>query len=281
MLRLTLSTSAASSIVNSSFSIPVPSGGLITSCRTVARRVPNRQLGGGVFGFPSLSLSDGLQEQDGSGWNVGVGGCGAFPLVRPVLRAVGWLDTGCFEQLPNKFAPLGAVIGEALVGPLSGDQHPAPGDAEVLGAVRFALAASRRHRVPGPVGLNAIEQPDRTPRRARRDLQLGLQPASVIALGIGGLFTESGGLSDALGQIFGEIADVPARFLSTPENAFDVHLFPEAHHVGRFGQSLAGLFPTRQRHPGGRVGESPCPGVPYREPIVGVADWSWAGHHTW
>jgi hypothetical protein len=29
-----------------------------------------------------------------------------------------------------------------------------------------------------------------------------MQPASVIALSIGGLLTESGGLSDALGQIF-------------------------------------------------------------------------------
>jgi hypothetical protein len=112
-----------------------------------------------------------------------------------------WLDTGCFEELPNELPTLSAVIGETLVGPLAGDQHAAPRDAEVLGAVRFALAASRRHRVPGPLGLDAIEQPDRTPWRARRDPQLGVQPASVIALSIGGLFTESGGLSDALGQI--------------------------------------------------------------------------------
>ena len=176
---------------------------------------PTARSGGGVFGFPSLSLRDGLEQQDRPGWDVGVGGCGAFPLVRPVLRAVSRLDTGCFEELPNKFATLGAVIGEALVGPLSGDQHAAPGDAEVFGAVRFALAASRRHRVPGPLGLDAVEQPDRAPWRARRDPQLGLQPASMLAVSIGGLFTESGGVSDALGQIFGEVANVAARFLST------------------------------------------------------------------
>jgi hypothetical protein len=48
-----------------------------------------------------------------AGWDVGVGRCGAFPQVRPVLRAVSWLDTGCFEQLPNKFPTLSTVIGEA------------------------------------------------------------------------------------------------------------------------------------------------------------------------
>jgi hypothetical protein len=71
-------------------------------------------LGSGVFGFPSLSFGDGLQQQHGSGWDVGVGGCGAFPLIRAVLRAVGGLDAGLLEELPNKFAAFGAVVVEGL-----------------------------------------------------------------------------------------------------------------------------------------------------------------------
>jgi hypothetical protein len=98
-----------------------------------------------------------------------------------------------------------------------------------------------------------------------------MQPASVLTVRIGGLLTEPGSLTDALGQILGQVANMAARFLTTPKNALDVHLLPETHHVGGFGQPFAGLLPARQRHPGGRVGESPRSGVPYREPVVGVA----------
>ena len=63
-------------------------------------------MGGGVFGFPSLPFGDGVQEQDGSGWDVGVCGCGAFPLV----WAVGGLDAGLLEELPNEFAAFVAVV---------------------------------------------------------------------------------------------------------------------------------------------------------------------------
>jgi hypothetical protein len=62
---------------------------------------------GGVFGFPSLSFGDGLEEQHWPRWDVGVVGCRSFPLVGPVLRSVGWLDAGLFKKLPNKFAPFG------------------------------------------------------------------------------------------------------------------------------------------------------------------------------
>src|ERR1700709_831038 len=119
------------------------SRGLITNCRTVCvgRWIAVSKLGGGVFGLPSLPFSDGLEQQDGPGRYIGVGRCGAFPHVRTVLRALRRVDTGCFKQLPNELAPLSAVIGEALVGPLSGDQHAAPRDAEMLGLVGFALAA--------------------------------------------------------------------------------------------------------------------------------------------
>ena len=84
---------------------------------------------GGVFGFPSLSFGDGVEEQQGSGWHVGVGGGGAFPLVWPVYGAVRGLDTGLLEELPNEFAAFGAVVIQSLVRPLAGDQDAAPGDA--------------------------------------------------------------------------------------------------------------------------------------------------------
>jgi hypothetical protein len=64
----------------------------------------------GVLGFPSLAFGDGMQEQHGSGWDVGVGGCGAFPLV----GAVGGLDAGLLEELPNECAAFGAVIVQGL-----------------------------------------------------------------------------------------------------------------------------------------------------------------------
>jgi hypothetical protein len=71
-------------------------------------------LGGGVFGFPSLSLSDGLQEQNRPWWYIGVCGCGAFPQVRSVLGAVAGLDAGLFEKLPNEFGALCAVVIEGV-----------------------------------------------------------------------------------------------------------------------------------------------------------------------
>jgi hypothetical protein len=71
-------------------------------------------LGGGVFGFPSLSFGDGLQQQDGTGWDVGVGGCCAFPPVRPVFEAVAGLDARLLKELPNELAAFGAMVIESL-----------------------------------------------------------------------------------------------------------------------------------------------------------------------
>ena len=69
------------------------------------------------------------------------------------------LDAGGLEQLPNKFAPLGPVIGEALVGPFAGDQDSASGDAEVFGAMCFALAASRCLPPTTQMGSQGLVQP--------------------------------------------------------------------------------------------------------------------------
>jgi hypothetical protein len=79
------------------------------------------------------------------------------------------LDAGGLEELPNEFAAFGAMIIERFVGPFARDQDAAPGDAEVVGLVGFALAASRRHGVSGASGLDAVEQPDGATRRAGCD----------------------------------------------------------------------------------------------------------------
>ena len=78
-----------------------------------------RELGGGVFGFPSLSFGDGVQQQDGPGWDMGIIRSGTFPPVGPVLHSVGGLDTGLFEELPNELATFGFVVVEGLVGPFA------------------------------------------------------------------------------------------------------------------------------------------------------------------
>jgi hypothetical protein len=125
--------------------------------------VVSGELGGGVFGFPSLSLGDGVQQQDRSCWYVGVGGGGAFPQIGAVLGTVGGVDPGPLEELPNEFAAFGAVVLQGFVGPFAGDEDAASGDAEVFGFVGFAFAASGGHGVSGAVWLDSVEQPDRAP----------------------------------------------------------------------------------------------------------------------
>jgi hypothetical protein len=87
---------------------------LIVSCRTAAGWFADGDLCGGVLGLPPLSLCDGVQEQDGPRWDVGISGSKAFPDVWPVPRAVRRLDPGGVEELPNKRATLAAVIIECV-----------------------------------------------------------------------------------------------------------------------------------------------------------------------
>ena len=70
------------------------------------------------------------------------------------------LNTGLFKQLPNEFGAFGAVVVECFVRPFAGDQDTSSGDAQVLGLVCFAFAASGCDGVAGAVGLDAVEQPD-------------------------------------------------------------------------------------------------------------------------
>ncbi|OLM08274.1 hypothetical protein Ae505Ps2_6253 [Pseudonocardia sp. Ae505_Ps2] len=157
--------------------------GLIGSCRTLVRWcVAGGEEGGVVVGSPSLALVDGVQEQDGAGWDVAVTGVYGFPVEGPVIDRVGGFHSGLVEELPNERRPFRAVVGQGLVGPLAGDEDAASGDAEVFGLVRFARAMPGCRSGSGALGFDAVEQPDRAARRARRDREFGGQAAGVLAL---------------------------------------------------------------------------------------------------
>jgi hypothetical protein len=84
-------------------------------------------------------------------------------------------------------------------------------------SVHFALAAPRDHGVSSALGLDPIQQPHRTTRRARGDLQFGVQPVGVMPLSLCDVVGEAGGLVDGFGEIFGEVSDVASRFFSAAQ----------------------------------------------------------------
>jgi hypothetical protein len=92
----------------------------------------------------------------------------------------------------------------------------------------------------------------------------------MLTLPGGGILAEPGGLMHGLGEVLREVTDVPAGFLAAAEDAFDVHLRPEPHHVRRLGQLGACLLERGQRRPGVRVDEGLGPRVPDRHPVAGV-----------
>jgi hypothetical protein len=196
----------------------------------------------------------------------------AFPPVRPVLGAVRGLDTGLFEELPNEFAAFGAVVIQGLVGPLPRDQDTTASDAQVFGPVRLVLAVARSHGMSDAFGLNAVEQPHRTPRRARGDLQFGVQPSGVVAVGVGGVLTESSGLPDAFGQIFCEVSDVATGLFGAPQNSLDVHLSTELDNVCGFDQFLTSLVPARQRRPSVEISKGFRAGVPHWQSFSAIEE---------
>ena len=65
-----------------------------------------------------------------------------------------------------------------------------------------------------------------------------MQPAGVVTVCVGGVLGEPGGLSDALGQVFREVADVSAGFFGAAQDALDVHLFPESHAWSQVGSGV-------------------------------------------
>ena len=106
---------------------------------------------------------------------------------------------------------------------------------------------------PGVLGLDAVPQPVRAPRRARLIPQRLGQPGGVIVLRAGGGLVA---VAHLLGEVLGQVADAPGRVRGPGEHALGVEPFPEPGHVP--GQVIAadgiqGLIPGRQHLAGGRV----------------------------
>src|SRR6266568_3787521 len=99
--------------------------------------------------MPSMprALSGSRSRSPAVGHVVGVGGFDRFPGVGARV--------GCrkSERAGEPGPAVGAVVGDGLAGPLAGDQDPAPGVAEVLAAVGFALATAWPQARPGVLGL--------------------------------------------------------------------------------------------------------------------------------
>ena len=91
--------------------------------------------------------------------------------------------------------------------------------------------------MPGAVGLDAVEQPHRAPGRAWGDLEFSVEPPGVVALGVGGVLAEPGGLPHAFGEVFREVADVTASLLGARLRVFGE--VPDALRSASVCQSLA------------------------------------------
>jgi hypothetical protein len=62
---------------------------------------------------------------------------------------------------------VGAVVGQGLAGPFAGAQHSPTRVAEVISVVGLALAGAGGEAGAGVLGLDAVAEPVRAPRRAR------------------------------------------------------------------------------------------------------------------
>jgi hypothetical protein len=115
--------------------------------------------------LPSGSVSNGVQQPPGVVHVIRVGRGDGFP---GLPGRVGCRNT---EGLQEPVFPVGAVVGQGLAGPLARDQHAAPGVAEMISIVGFALAPAGGQAGPGILGLDAVPEPVGAPRRARLDPQ--------------------------------------------------------------------------------------------------------------
>src|SRR5262249_19847177 len=101
---------------------------------------------------------------------------------------------------------VGAVVSEGLAGPFAGGQDAASGVAEMLGAVRLALALAGDQASTGVLGGDAVAEPVRAGGRAGFVAERVEQPRCMVCLGVGLGLVASG---DVLGQVLGEVADAP------------------------------------------------------------------------
>ena len=82
---------------------------------------------------------------------------------------------GGLQCFTDDRGPVGSVFGRGLAGPVAGGQDTTAADAEVFSIMSLAGTAAGA----GPVGLDAVAQPVRAPRRAGQPAQLGVQPVDV------------------------------------------------------------------------------------------------------
>jgi hypothetical protein len=129
--------------------------------------------------MPALPVGDDMKQPLG-GWHVvEVAGGDGLP---GVAAGVGIGDAEGFQE---PLLAVGAMVGEGLAGPFAGDQHPAPGVAEVFAAVCLALAVPGAHSGTSVLGLDAVAQPVGACRRARFVAQRLDQVLRMILLGAG------------------------------------------------------------------------------------------------
>ena len=121
-------------------------------------------------------VGDGVQQPPGVVHVVRVARRDGLP---GVAGRVGCRNT---ERPQQPVLAVGPVVGQRLAGPLAGDQHPAPGVAEVIGVVGLALAPAGGQAGPGVLGLDAVAEPVRAPRRARLVPQRLGQPGGMRPL---------------------------------------------------------------------------------------------------
>ncbi|GAB3213852.1 hypothetical protein GCM10027294_49090 [Marinactinospora endophytica] len=120
-----------------------------------------------------------------TGWHVRVGGAGQFPGdtvtaaeeaqregggLRVLLGVAGVVRVDA-ERAQDPGEAVGLVVSEGLAGPLARDQDAPTRIAQVFTAVGFGGAEARPQPGFGVLGLDAVAQPVRTPRRARLEPQ--------------------------------------------------------------------------------------------------------------
>src|SRR5262249_38808805 len=153
------------------------------------------------------------------GWQVvGVAGGDGFPGV------AGRVGVGDAEGAQESLLTVGAVVGQALAGPLAGDQDAAPGVAEGFAAGCVGPAAGGPQARPGVLGLDAVAEPVGAPRRARLVAQGLGELVGVRVLGVGLRLVAA---AEMLSEVLGQVADAPVGVAGPGKHALGVELVPE------------------------------------------------------
>jgi hypothetical protein len=152
--------------------------------------------------LPADTVGDDVQQSPCGGQVVVVAGGDGFPGV--AIRVSCRKPEGFHQPV----LAVGAVVGEGLAGPLSGDEHAASGVAEVLAAVGFALARAGSRARLGVLRLDAVAEPVGAGWRAWLEAQRVGEPVDVAPLvaAVGVV-----AVGDMLGEVLGQVADAAVR----------------------------------------------------------------------